>query len=348
MTTMPNRLDRNPIVQPPPTTASQPSPPARTTDWAGGLAAAVISGLAHRYGSRLALADLDLTIERGEIFAVLGPNGGGKTTLFRVLSTLIPLQQGEVHIAGCDLRRNPADIRARIGVVFQAPSLDRKLTVAENIDIQGALYGLAGRDVARRRGELLAQFGLADRARELTERLSGGLRRRVELAKGLIHEPELLLLDEPSTGLDPAARSDLWRYLKSLRDERGTTVILTTHFLDEADAADRIAILNEGRLVALGKPDELRAQVGGDSITIESPSPAELAAAIQQQFGVAASVLDAAVRLEVPAGHEWIARLVEAFPGQITAIRLGKPTLEDVFIARTGHHFWRDEQEARV
>jgi ABC-2 type transport system ATP-binding protein len=171
---------------------------------------------------------------------------------------------------------------------------------------------------------------------------------RVELAKGLIHEPELLLLDEPSTGLDPAARSDLWRYLKSLRDERGTTVVLTTHYLDEADAADRIAILNEGRLVALGKPDELRSQVGGDSITIESPAPAELAQAIQQRFGVAASILDAAVRLEVPAGHEWIARLVEAFPGQIAAIRLGKPTLEDVFIARTGHRFWRDEQGRRA
>ncbi len=287
---------------------------------------------------------MDLTIERGEIFAVLGPNGGGKTTLFRVLSTLIPLQEGQVQIAGCDLRRGAAEIRARIGVVFQAPSLDRKLTVAENIDIQGALYGLAGRDLAARRDMLLAQFGLADRARELTEKLSGGLRRRVELAKGLIHEPELLLLDEPSTGLDPAARSDLWRYLKSLRDERGTTVILTTHFLDEADGADRIAILNEGRLVALGRPDDLRAEVGGDSITIETLSPTQLATAIHEKFGVVAKVVDASVRLEVPAGHEWIARLVEAFPGQISAIRLGKPTLEDVFIARTGHRFWREQQ----
>lgn len=283
-------------------------------------------------------------IDRGEIFAVLGPNGGGKTTLFRVLSTLIPLQEGQVQIVGCDLRRGAAEIRARIGVVFQAPSLDRKLTVAENLEVQGALYGLTGRELATRRDALLAQFGLPDRARELTERLSGGLRRRVELAKGLIHQPELLLLDEPSTGLDPAARSDLWRYLKSLRDERGTTVILTTHYLDEADGADRIAILNEGRLVALGKPDDLRAQVGGDSITIESPAPAELAAAIGHKLGVAASVIDSSVRLEVPAGHEWIARLVEAFPGQITAIRLGKPTLEDVFIARTGHRFWRDDK----
>ncbi|MCI0358179.1 MAG: ABC transporter ATP-binding protein [Planctomycetaceae bacterium] len=347
MTTMPTSPPRtSQLPEPPPqaATASRPAPPARTADSAEGRAAAVISGLAHRYGSRLALASLDLTIERGEIFAVLGPNGGGKTTLFRVLSTLIPLQEGQVQIAGCDLRRGAAEIRARIGVVFQAPSLDRKLTVAENIDIQGALYGLAGRDLAARRDMLLAQFGLADRARELTEKLSGGLRRRVELAKGLIHEPELLLLDEPSTGLDPAARSDLWRYLKSLRDERGTTVILTTHFLDEADGADRIAILNEGRLVALGRPDDLRAEVGGDSITIETLSPTQLATAIHEKFGVVAKVVDASVRLEVPAGHEWIARLVEAFPGQISAIRLGKPTLEDVFIARTGHRFWREQQ----
>jgi ABC-2 type transport system ATP-binding protein len=330
----------------PPLTTPTPPRPVKAIEPTVRMSAIEVVGLAHRYGSRQALADLDLTIERGEIFAVLGPNGGGKTTLFRVLSTLIPLQQGAVRIADCDLATQPTDVRARIGVVFQAPSLDRKLTVAENIDIQGALYGLAGRELRSRRDELLAQFGLADRARELTEKLSGGLRRRVELAKGLIHQPELLLLDEPSTGLDPAARSDLWRYLKSLREDRGTTVVLTTHYLDEADAADRIAILNEGRLVALGKPDDLRSEVGGDSITIDSPGPTELAAAISQKFGVAAVVMDAAVRLEVPAGHQWIARLVEAFPGQIAAIRLGKPSLEDVFIARTGHRFWRQQREA--
>ncbi len=304
------------------------------------------SGLTHRYGTRVALADLDLTIGRGEVFAVLGPNGGGKTTLFRLLSTLMPVQQGRAEVAGCDLARQPAEVRKRIGVVFQSPSLDRKLTVAENIDLQGVLYGLSGRPLIDRRDELLAQFGLADRSRELTEKLSGGLRRRVELAKGLIHQPELLLLDEPSTGLDPAARSDLWQYLKSLRDGRGTTVVLTTHYLDEADGADRIAILSAGRLVALGRPDDLRAQVGGDTIAIESPMPAPLAAAIQDRFGIKATVIDTTVRLEVPSGHQWIARLVEAFPGQIAAIRLGKPTLEDVFIARTGHRFWSERQEA--
>lgn len=288
------------------------------------------------------MADLTLDVARGELLAVLGPNGGGKTTLFRLLSTLLPLQSGSASVLGCDLQAHPHAIRQRIGVVFQAPSLDRKLTVAENIRLQAALYGLAGREVTQRLDELLARFALAERAGELTEKLSGGLRRRVELAKGLIHQPQLLLLDEPSTGLDPAARSDLWRYLRLLREEQGTTIVLTTHYLDEADGADRLAILNEGRLVALGPPDELRASVGGDSITLETAAAAELAAQIAERFGLPARVVDDAVRLETPDGHHWIPRLMEAFPGRIAAIRLGKPTLEDVFIARTGHRFWRE------
>jgi ABC-2 type transport system ATP-binding protein len=214
--------------------------------------------------------------------------------------------------------------------------------VAENLDYQGALYGLAGTRLRRRRDELLTRFGLADRAGELTECLSGGLRRRVELAKGLLHDPRLLLLDEPSTGLDPAARADLWRHLRSLRDEAGVTVLLTTHYLEEADGADRLAILHQGRLVALGRPDELRAGVGGDAITIETPAPAELAREISDRYGLPARVVERAVRLETADGHQWIARLVEGFPGRISAIRLSKPTLEDVFIARTGHRFWRE------
>jgi ABC-2 type transport system ATP-binding protein len=295
-------------------------------------------GLSFRYGQRLALSELDLAISRGEIFVILGPNGGGKTTLFRLLSTLVPMQTGKAAVLGFDLARERQAIRSRIGVVFQAPSLDRKLTVAENVDLQGRLYGLAGNLLRERRNELLAQFGLSERAGELTEKLSGGLRRRVEIAKGLIHAPELLLLDEPSTGLDPAARNDLWRYLAELR-AAGTTIVLTTHFLDEAAVADRLAILSEGKLVALGVPEELQASVGGDSITIETDNAAELAAAISRELGLAARELEGTIRLEVPDGHQWIARLVEAFPDRIRAIRLGKPTLEDVFIACTGHRF---------
>lgn len=322
--------------------------PAASTAPSTDPAAAAIraTAVSHSYGKRQALADLSLEIRTGELFAILGPNGGGKTTLFRLLSTLIPLQSGRVNIFDLDLTRQSDAIRRLIGVVFQAPSLDRKLTAAENIRLQAALYGLSGRELTERTEELLAHFALRDRAHEFTERLSGGLRRRVELAKGLIHRPRLLILDEPSTGLDPAARSDLWQYLRHLRDAEGTTIVLTTHYLDEADSADRLAILNEGRLVALGLPDELKAGVGGDSITIESPNPSVLADAIRAQFSIDAKVIDSAVRMEVADGHQWIARLVESFPGQVTAIRLGQPTLEDVFIDRTGHRFWRDRQEA--
>jgi ABC-2 type transport system ATP-binding protein len=306
------------------------------------------TGLEHRYGERRALAGLSLTIDRGEIFVFLGPNGGGKTTLFRLLSTLIPIQQGEARILGFDLRRQAQAVRERIGVVFQAPSLDKKLSVAENLMHQGHLYGLTGRGLQSRQDEMLARLGLGDRRRDRVETLSGGLRRRVELAKGMLHRPRLLLLDEPSTGLDPGARSDLWDYLQQVRRDEGVTIVLTTHLLEEADKADRIAILSEGALVALDTPDALKATVGGDSITIQTEEPDSLAAAISERFGCPASVLDGAVRLEQRDGHEWIARLVEAFPGRIDAITLGKPTLEDVFIDRTGHRFWREREEANV
>ena len=288
-----------------------------------------------------ALDAVSFEINAGEIFGILGPNGGGKTTLFRLLSTLIPLQTGDVTLLGYDLRRDAFEIRRRIGVVFQAPSLDKKLTVAENIRYQAALYGLTGRELAGREAAALEQFGLADRAGELCERLSGGLRRRVELAKGLIHDPQLLLLDEPSTGLDPGARLDLWRCLEQVRRERGTTVVLTTHILEEAAKADRLAILHEGRLVALDTPAALQAVIGGDSITIRTADPGRLSGLIRERFNLVAVETDGGVRLEVECGHQWIARLVEAFPREIDEISLGKPTLEDVFIAKTGKRFER-------
>jgi ABC-2 type transport system ATP-binding protein len=303
-------------------------------------AAIAIAHVTYRYGERRAVDDLSLEIDAGEVFAVLGPNGSGKTTLFRVLSTLIPLQEGEVSILGQDLRRETIAVRRQLGVVFQAPSLDKKLTVAENLTHQGRLYGLTGAELASRKTELLAALGLADRAADRVETLSGGMRRRVELAKCLLHRPRLLLLDEPSTGLDPAARSDLWQYLRQLRERDGVTIVLTTHLLDEADRADRIAIMHEGRLAALGRPEALRAAIGCDAITIHTEHPEQLSASIAQRFACQPAVLDGAVRLEQHDGHQWIPRLVEAFPAEIQTITLGKPTLEDVFIARTGHRFF--------
>jgi ABC-2 type transport system ATP-binding protein len=304
-----------------------------------------VTELSHRYGNRLALDALTLQIGRGEIFAFLGPNGGGKTTLFRVLSTLVRVQQGRVCMLGHELPREARAVRRRIGVVFQAPSLDRKLTVVENIRFQAALYGLRGRLLTERQEELLTQLGLNERRGERTERLSGGLRRRVELAKGMIHRPELLLLDEPSTGLDPGARSDLWEYLERLRTEHQVTVVLTTHLLEEAERADRIAILNCGRLVALDSPETLKASIGGDSITIRCTEAAELREVIAERFQVPVMLVDGQLRLEQPEGPRWIARLMEAFGNRIESITLGRPSLEDVFIDKTGHRFWSETSD---
>lgn len=304
--------------------------------------AIVVSDVTHRYGDRVAVDQLSLTIDEGEIFVFLGPNGSGKTTLFRLLSTLIPLQAGEMSILGHRLSESINAVRRQLGVVFQAPSLDKKLTVAENLHHQGRLYGLSVGELRERSQEMLAALGLSDRSGEIVEKLSGGMRRRVELAKGMLHRPRLLLLDEPSTGLDPGARADLWQYLHQLRGE-GVTIVLTTHLLEEAERADRIAIMHEGKLVALDTPTALQSSVGGDSITIRTENPEELAKGIGERFDCQPTVLDGSVRLEQPDGHQWISRLVEAFPAEIQTVTLGKPTLEDVFIDRTGHQYLNGE-----
>lgn len=301
----------------------------------------------YEYGSRRALDGLSLGVEQGEIFALLGPNGSGKTTLFRLLSTLIPLQSGAIRVLGADVRRETNAVRRNLGVVFQAASLDRKLTVSENIRHQGTLYGLTGAVLTARERVMLDRLALADRARDRVETLSGGLRRRVELAKGMLHEPPVLILDEPSTGLDPGARTDLWNYLAEVRRE-GVTVVLTSHLLEEAERADRIAILADGRLVALDTPERLRASVGGNTITIQTADPMQLATRIRDRLGVDAQVIDGSVRIAEGATHELIARLVEALPDECDSITLGKPTLEDVFIARTGHRFWNAAREVAV
>lgn len=298
-----------------------------------------IRRVTHDYGSRRALDAVEFTVDRGEIFALLGPNGGGKTTLFRLLSTLIPLHGGEIRVLGFDVARQTLDVRRRIGVVFQAPALDRKLTVAENLRHQGHLYGLAGTDLRRREDELLGVLSLADRRDDLVETLSGGLRRRVELAKGMLHHPQVLILDEPSTGLDPGARRDLWDYLRRVRAEQGVTVVLTTHLLEEADKADRLAILDAGRVVALDTPEKLRSEIGGDTIVIACDDSAAMLRGLRERLDLDASIIDGQVRLEHADAHRLVPQIVEAFPGAVRSVTLGKPTLEDVFIARTGRRF---------
>lgn len=311
----------------------------------GSAPAISVESVSHRYGTVPALDQVRFEITAGEIFGLLGPNGGGKTTLFRLLSTLLPVQSGTIRVLGIDVNAEPAVVRSQIGVTFQSPSLDRKLTVTENLRHQGHLYGLRGAVLRERIESLLERLGLTDRRNDRIDSLSGGLARRVEIAKGLLHDPPLLLLDEPSTGLDPGARLDLWRYLHLLRDQAGVTVLVTTHLMEEAERCDRLAILDRGRIVALGTPDELRSSIGGDCLTIQSPDPESLAAEISSHFSVEPRLVGRQLRIDVPRGHEFLSLLVEKFGSQISTVALGKPTLEDVFVERTGHRFW-DEGES--
>jgi ABC-2 type transport system ATP-binding protein len=308
------------------------------------------AALSCTYGARLALDGATFSVSRGEIFALLGPNGGGKTTLFRILATLMRPTSGSFRVDGLDADRDARAVRSRLGVVFQAPSLDRKLTVRENLALQGALYALKGPILSTRTAELLRTFGLEDRAGDLVETLSGGLARRVEIAKALLHAPPVLLLDEPSTGLDPGARRDLLALLTA-RAREGTAVLVTTHLFDEADAAHRIGILDRGRLVALGAPAALKAEVGGDVVTVEAreeDGAPGLAREVVARFGAGAgkvSAVGSTVRIERREAHTFVPALVEAFPGRFRSLTLGAPSLEDVFIDRTGRAFREADAE---
>lgn len=306
-------------------------------------AAVRAEGLAYSYGSRRALDDLSLEIRPREIFSVLGPNGGGKTTLFRILSTLTSQQAGTLEIFGERLPAATANVRSMIGVVFQKPSLDGKLTVGENLHHHGMLYGMSSARLKDSVAASLTRLGITERRDDIAETLSGGLQRRVELAKALMTRPRLLILDEPSTGLDPGARHDLWRYLAQLREEDGTTVVLTTHLMDEAERSDRIAILHEGRRIALGTPDELRSRIGGDVISIRTHRPDALAERVDRIAGTRAIRLGDTLRLESSSGHALMGRLLDELSADIDGISLSKPTLEDVFVRETGHRFWNED-----
>jgi ABC-2 type transport system ATP-binding protein len=307
-----------------------------------------VHNLVHRYENRTALNGVSFDVRPAELFGLLGPNGSGKTTLFRILSTLMIPTAGRAVIMGCDAAEDAASLRRQIGVVFQAQSVDPKLTAYENLWHQGHLYGLRGVSLKKRVAEILTRVGLADRAKERVETFSGGMQRRIELGKGLLHHPGVLLLDEPTTGLDPGARRDLWQYLQMLRDEEHVSVLVTTHLMEEAERCDRLAILNEGNLVALGTPAELKSEIGGDVILLDAARDAAvLAEHIRSRFHVETTVMGNQVRIEREGGHRFVPDLVEAFPGEIQAISVSKPALEDVFIHRTGHKFWSEEREVR-
>jgi ABC-2 type transport system ATP-binding protein len=307
-------------------------------------AAVAIEALRHLYGTRTALGGVTFSVSKGEIFGLLGPNGGGKTTLFKILSTLMPPTAGKARLLGHDIASDSRSVRSRLGVVFQSASLDPKLTVKENLLHHGWLYGMRGSALRKRVEEVLGRLGVAGRAADLVETLSGGLQRRTELAKALLQRPELLLLDEPGTGLDPGARKDFDDYLVELRDTEGTTILLTTHILEEAERCDRVAFLHQGELVAIGTPDELKARVGGDVVVIQSPDPEGLRERVRERFGCEGQAVRGTFRVERPRGHEFVREVVEAFPADVDSVTFGKPTLEDVFVHLTGRGIYEDEQ----
>jgi ABC-2 type transport system ATP-binding protein len=301
--------------------------------------AITVENLTHTYGTRCALDNVNFTVARGEIFCLLGPNGSGKTTLFKILSTLMPPTSGSVNILGFNLKIETKAVRKLLGVVFQHPGLDIKLTVTENLRHHGHLYGLRGKNLSYRISELLEKFGIDNRENDLVGELSGGLQRRVEIAKAMLHSPHVLLLDEPSSGLDVGVRRQLSDYLNLLAKTEDILVLLTTHLMDEAELCSRVGILETGKLVAIGTPDELKAQIGGDVVLIETENGETLCSAIADKFDVFPTLTDNYLHVECEQGHEFVRDVVAAFPDEIQAVRFGRPTLEDVFIKLTGNPF---------
>lgn len=301
-----------------------------------------IRNLTHRYGDHEALRDVTLEVPQGRLFGLLGPNGGGKTTLFRILSTLIHPTEGEARVFGHHTVDEPGAVRKSLGVVFQQPALDDELTLTESLRYHAALYGLRGAEARSRIATLLDTFGLAARTGDRIRTLSGGLQRRADLARGLLHRPPLILLDEPTTGLDPAARHAFWEALDLLRRDEGTTLFVATHLMEEAERCDEVAIIDHGRLVVHGPPEQLRGELGDETLWLQTPSPRPLADRIHAQFGVACTVVGSRVQVAHPEAHTLLSSLYEAFGDQVTSATVRRPTLEDVFLIHTGNPL--DEQ----
>jgi len=295
-----------------------------------------IQHVTHRYGEHCALRDITLQVAPGALYGLLGPNGSGKTTLFRILSTLMPPSEGQAQVFGLDTAEDSDAVRQRIGAVFQDEALDEALTVRENLRFQSGLYGLHGAARRTRIDALLERLDVADRADDAVGELSGGLRRRVDLARGLLHQPDLLLLDEPTSGLDPAARRTFWSAVQRLRQVEGTTLLLATHLMDEAERCDRVGILSDGALVADGAPDTLKADLGDETIWLETDGPASLRDRIEAQFGVPTRIVGSIVQVAPPDPPAFLSALYETLGDRIRSATLRTPTLEDVFMVHAG------------
>jgi ABC-2 type transport system ATP-binding protein len=302
----------------------------------GAPAAVSARGLSKMYGETDAVVGLDLTVGHGEIFGFLGPNGAGKSTTIGMLCTLVRPTLGRATVAGHDVVLEPDEVRQRIGLVFQEPTLDDDLTAEENLRFQADLFGLSRRRAREVVAEMLDLVDLKDRAGGPVRAFSGGMRRRLEIARGLLHTPDVLFLDEPTTGLDPQTRAVIWGHLHRLRREQGITVFLTTHQLEEAENCDRIAIIDGGELVAQGTPAGLKAVIGADLVALRTGDDEKAALAVRDRFGVDAETGPEGVRLRVKEGAAFVPRLCAELTVPVHSVTVTPPTLDDVFLHYTG------------
>jgi ABC-2 type transport system ATP-binding protein len=305
------------------------------------------TGLMRRFGDYEAVKGVSFQVQEGEVFGFLGPNGAGKTTTIRMLCTLLRLTAGRAQVAGFDVVAQPMQVRRSIGIIFQDPSLDDRLTAEENLLFHGLIYHLPRAVRRARAGEVLEMVDLSDRRRDLVRTFSGGMKRRLEIARGLMHLPRVLFLDEPTIGLDPQTRSHIWEYLLRLRQERSLTIFLTTHYMEEAEHCDRIAVIDHGRIVALDTPEGLKGQVGGDIITLRTDDDAAVAREIGERYQVTVRHDAGGLQVEVANGATFIPALLQGLPGRVQAVNLRRPTLDDVFLKLTGREIREEEASAR-
>lgn len=300
--------------------------------------------LTRKYGKLVAVDSVDLQVFEGEIFGFLGPNGAGKTTTIHMLCTLLKPSSGQARVAGYDVQREQTLVRRNIGLVFQEPTLDENLTAMENLVFHGMIYGLTGKYLVERIREVMNLALLWERRDDLVKTFSGGMKRRLEIARGLVHLPKVLFLDEPTLGLDPQTRKHIWDYIRRTREETGTTVFMTTHYMDEAENCDRIAIIDHGRIIACDTPDNLKQMVRGDVVEVISSQAHELAAFLEERFGVKPEYIQDGLRFEVQHADELLPILLQqAGTGLIEKVNFAKPTLDDVFLRLTGKSM-RDEE----
>jgi ABC-2 type transport system ATP-binding protein len=299
-------------------------------------AAVSATGLRKTFGEVEAVCGIDLTVSSGDTFGFLGPNGAGKSTTISMLCTLMTPSGGRAEVAGFDVVRQRNDVRRNIGLVFQDPTLDTYLSAERNLRLHAELYGIPRADVEPRLRQVLEMVGLWDRRASKVSTFSGGMRRRLEIARGLMHSPRVLFLDEPTVGLDPQTRSSIWRYIRELKEAEDITIFLTTHYMDEAEYCDRIAIMDHGTIIAEDTPEALKASVGKDRVQLTTDDADAAIAALERQFGLRATVAEGAVTFAVQHGEAFVPRLFAEFTLPIRAVNVARPTLDDVFMSFTG------------